>query len=266
MLLIYGAESSWTPEERETCMVDSMKVCDQLAVEGKYIASSPLHSVSTATCLRIRDGKKQITDGPFAETTEQLGGYYVVEAENLDEALEIASRLPPAKVGTVEIRPLYPLPEVAQEPKGKVLRLSRLLPVAREKLYRCWTEPELLKQWFTPKPWQTVDCTLDLRPGGEFTTVMRSPEGQEFPSVGIVVDFEPNRKLHFTDAFMPGWIPSDKAFFTGIVTFADEKGGTRYIAEAHHWTVEDARQHEKMGFYEGWGKAADQLFEVASLL
>lgn len=110
MLLIYGAESSWTPEERETCMVESMKVCDQLAAEGKFIASSPLHPVSSATCLRIRDGKKQITDGPFAETTEQLGGYYIVEAENLDDALAIASRLPPARVGTVEIRPLYPLP------------------------------------------------------------------------------------------------------------------------------------------------------------
>jgi hypothetical protein len=112
MLLIYGAESCWTEDERKECMIESMGICDQLAEQGKFIASSPLYSVTTATSLRIRDGKRQITDGPFAETTEQLGGYYVVDVENLDEAIAIASRLPPAKKGTIEIRPLFPLPEV----------------------------------------------------------------------------------------------------------------------------------------------------------
>lgn len=111
MLLIYGAESGWTEAERRACMIESMGICDELAAEGKYIASSPLDSVSTATCLRVRNGKRQITDGPFAETTEQLGGYYIIDVENLDEALAIASRLPPAKKGTVEIRPLSPLPQ-----------------------------------------------------------------------------------------------------------------------------------------------------------
>lgn len=111
MLLIYGAEDSWTEEERRECMLESMAICDELAEEGKYIASAPLHPVSTATCLKIREGKREITDGPFAETTEQLGGYYVIDVDDLDEALAIASRLPPARKGTVEIRPLFPLPE-----------------------------------------------------------------------------------------------------------------------------------------------------------
>lgn len=116
MLLIYGPESAWTEEERKACMLESMQVCDELEAEGKFIASSPLHSVTMATSLRIREGKRQITDGPFAETTEQLGGYYIVDVENLDEAIAVASRLPPAKIGTVEIRPLFPLPE---QPAGE---------------------------------------------------------------------------------------------------------------------------------------------------
>jgi hypothetical protein len=111
MLLIYGAESCWSEDERRACMLESMGICDELAAAGKYIASAPLYSVSTATSLRIRNGKRQITDGPFAKTTEQLGGYYIIDVENLDEAIVVASRLPPAKKGTVEIRPLFPLPD-----------------------------------------------------------------------------------------------------------------------------------------------------------
>jgi len=111
MLLIYGAEGNWTEDERRECMLESMAICDELTKQGKWVDASPLHSVRTATSLRVRNGKRQITDGPFAETTEQLGGYYILDVENLDEAIEIASRLPPAKKGTVEIRPLFPLPE-----------------------------------------------------------------------------------------------------------------------------------------------------------
>jgi len=107
MLLIYGAESCWTEQERKACMIESMAIGEELTTKGQYIASAPLHSVTTATSLRVRDGKRLITDGPFAETTEQLGGYYIIDVKNLDEALAIASRLPPAKKGTVEIRPVF---------------------------------------------------------------------------------------------------------------------------------------------------------------
>lgn len=111
MLLIYGAENGWTDQERRECMLESMAICDELAAQGKFVASSPLYPVSTASCVRVRDGRREITDGPFAETVEQLGGYYVIDVADLDEAIAIAGRLPPAKKGTVEIRPLFPLPE-----------------------------------------------------------------------------------------------------------------------------------------------------------
>lgn len=117
MLLIYGSEDSWTEDERTECMLDSMAICDELDAQGKWLASSPLHSVMTATCVRVRDGQAQVTDGPFAETTEQLGGYYLIEVADRDEAIAIASRLPPATKGTVEIRPLLPLPESLSMPR-----------------------------------------------------------------------------------------------------------------------------------------------------
>ena len=110
MLLIYSDEACWTEAEREACMRESAAISNELAAQGTCLAASPLHSVNTATCVRLRDGKRMITDGPFAETTEQLGGYYIIDVPHLDDAMAIASRLPPAKKGTVEIRPLFPLP------------------------------------------------------------------------------------------------------------------------------------------------------------
>ncbi|WP_340680576.1 YciI family protein [Paraglaciecola sp.] len=111
MLLIYSDENEWTEEQRLDCMQKSMCISAELTAKGQLISAAPLHSVTTATSLRIKNGKRHITDGPFAETTEQLGGYYIVDVDNLDQALEIASRLPPAQKGTVEVRPLFPLPE-----------------------------------------------------------------------------------------------------------------------------------------------------------
>ncbi len=110
MFLIYSAESAWTPEEWTRCTKDSSEICRELATKGQFIAASPLHPVTTATSVRVREGKPQITDGPFAETREQLGGYYIIDVDNLDDAIGIASRLPPAKKGTVEIRPIFELP------------------------------------------------------------------------------------------------------------------------------------------------------------
>jgi hypothetical protein len=111
MLLIYSDEEAWTEEERQDCFQHSMLISAELETQGKLISASPLYSVRSATSVRLVKGKRQVTDGPFAETTEQLGGYYIIDVDNLDEALDIASRLPPAQKGTVEIRPLLPLPE-----------------------------------------------------------------------------------------------------------------------------------------------------------
>jgi hypothetical protein len=109
MLLIYTEESVWTDEERQHCFEESTQLTHQLNSQGKYLGASPLHPVATATSVRIRNGKKLVTDGPFAETREQLGGYFLVEARDLDEAIEIAGRVPGARKGTVEVRPVLEL-------------------------------------------------------------------------------------------------------------------------------------------------------------
>jgi len=106
MLLIYSDENAWTQAEREHCYDESAQLTRELHQRGKYLGASPLHSVSTATSVRVRDGKRLVTDGPFAETREQLGGYFLIDAENLDEAIDVAGRIPGARRGTVEIRPI----------------------------------------------------------------------------------------------------------------------------------------------------------------
>jgi uncharacterized protein YndB with AHSA1/START domain len=146
------------------------------------------------------------------------------------------------------------------------LVLTRHIAAPRRNVYRCWTEPELLKQWFTPPPFRTIRAELDLRPGGSSLIVMQGPDGTEFPNRGIYLDIVPNERLVFTDAYTAAWEPSEKPFMTGIITFADEAGGTRYTARARHWSVADREAHEKMGFHEGWGIAADQLAALAATL
>lgn len=114
MMLIYTAENVWKAGEREQCMADSTRLCQELNEKGQFLAASPLHEVATATSVRVREGKPLITDGPFAETTEQLGGYFLIDVENLDEAIKIASRIPGAKKGTVEIRPIFELADLPE--------------------------------------------------------------------------------------------------------------------------------------------------------
>lgn len=115
MFLIYSAESGWTDETRQACMIESMGICDELTAQGKFITASPLEYVSSAISVRVRSGQTQITAGPFAETTEQLGGFYILDLDDLDEAIAVASRLPPAKKGTIEIRPVFELNELPAE-------------------------------------------------------------------------------------------------------------------------------------------------------
>ena len=106
MLLVYLDEQALSDSEREHCYVESAQLTQDLNRSGHYLHASPLHPVATATSVRIREGKRLVTDGPFAETREQLGGFYLIEANDLDEAISIAERVPPAKFGTMEIRPV----------------------------------------------------------------------------------------------------------------------------------------------------------------
>lgn len=146
------------------------------------------------------------------------------------------------------------------------LVLTRLINATPEAVYRCWTDPELMVQWFAPKPWSTARAEIDVRPGGRSLVVMADEQGNEYPNPGQYLEVIPNRKLVFTDAFIGDWQPSEKPFFTCVLTFEPENGKTRYTATARHWTVEDRAAHEKMGFHEGWGLCAAQMEEVASKL
>ncbi|HWG03906.1 MAG TPA: SRPBCC family protein, partial [Beijerinckiaceae bacterium] len=141
------------------------------------------------------------------------------------------------------------------------------LDAPRMSLYRCWTEPNLIKQWFAPKPYTTPIAEVDLRAGGASNVVMKSPEGQEIPCPGQYLDIVPGRKLVFTDAFTGDWSPREGApFMVAIITFEDEAGKTRYTATVKHWTEEDKKKHEDMGFHQGWGQCADQLEVLAKTL
>lgn len=110
MLLIYLDEKALSETERQDCYVESTQLAHQLHSNGQYLAANPLHPTSMATSVRVRDGKRLVTDGPFAETREQLGGYFLIDAKNLDEAIAIAAKIPMARKGTVEIRPLVEIP------------------------------------------------------------------------------------------------------------------------------------------------------------
>ncbi len=146
------------------------------------------------------------------------------------------------------------------------LVLTRHIAASPSALYRAWTEPELLKQWFTPAPYTTPHAELDVRVGGASLIVMKAPDGQEYPNRGVYLEVVENERLVATDAFVSAWEPSQKPFMTLIVTFEAEDGGTRYTARARHWTLEDKEAHEKMGFHEGWGKATDQLEALVATL
>ncbi|MBB3394548.1 SRPBCC family protein [Rhizobium sp. BK060] len=143
------------------------------------------------------------------------------------------------------------------------LILVREFDAPREKIFKAWTDPALMKEWFVPRPWTLSDVEVDLRPGGSNLIVMRSPEGQEFPNRGVYLEIVENEKIVFTDAFTSAWVPSEKPFFVGIIVLEDlGNGRTKYTAKARHWTAADKEQHEQMGFHEGWGKCADQLAEL----
>ncbi len=144
------------------------------------------------------------------------------------------------------------------------LTLTRLIDAPREKLFRAWTDPALLKQWFAPLPYTTPFAELDVRPGGSSLIVMRAPDGTEISLPGVYLEIVQNERIVATDAYRTAWEPSDKPFMTLIITFEDEDGKTRYTARARHWTVADREAHEKMGFHQGWGICADQLTSLVA--
>ncbi|WP_113260718.1 SRPBCC family protein [Agrobacterium cavarae] len=147
------------------------------------------------------------------------------------------------------------------------LVLMREIDAPREKIFRAWTDPELLKQWFCPKPWGVSHAELDVRTGGSSVIVMNGPNGEVVDNRGVYLEVVPNEKIVFTDAFKTAWVPSEKPFMTGIVLLEPlGDGKTKYTAMARHWTEEDKKTHEAMGFHEGWGAATDQLAALVATI
>ena len=149
------------------------------------------------------------------------------------------------------------------------LHFERVVPLAPEHIWAAWTQPALITQWFTPVPWRTVDARIDLRPGGEFYTLMQSPEGQQFPNTGCYLDVQRDRRLVWTNAMLPGFRPvqlpaagSGDFLFTACIELTPVEGGTQYRASVVHAEADGCGRHREMGFEQGWGAALDQLVDL----
>lgn len=147
------------------------------------------------------------------------------------------------------------------------LRIELELNASVEQIWQCWINPELLKQWFCPKPWQVTDVRMDFRTGGECYTMMQGPNGEQFGEPGVFLIVEPKRRVVFTDAFRPGWLPTARAFIVADFEYlALDQRRTRFIGRAYHWNAEAMAEHAAMGFEPGWTAAARQLEALAATL
>jgi uncharacterized protein YndB with AHSA1/START domain len=166
-------------------------------------------------------------------------------------------------------------PSTARLDPQRDLVLERIVDVPVSLVWKAWTVPEHLMRWFTPLPWRTVECEIDLVPGGIFRTVMRSPEGQDTPHVGCYLEVVENEKLVWTTALLPGFRPGPHAPegdpcgvdpFTAVIAITPHGGGTKYTAIAMHGDAAGRKRHEELGFHEGWDTALDQLVAIAPTL
>ena len=143
--------------------------------------------------------------------------------------------------------------------EGRDLILTRTFDAPPEKVFNAWTQPTLLKQWFAPLPWTTVEAELDVRVGGTSLIVMRDSEGKDFPSRGVYLEVVKNSRSVFTDAFTDAWELSEKPFMLVELTFEAQAESTKYTARVRHWTIVDREAHENKGFHKGWVTCAEQL-------
>lgn len=230
-----------------------------------FISQQPIEadSISQFRLQLPNDAGLMHVEGRIAHCVElpESGTYRIgVQAIKVD-VIDMASML---------LGPGVPVPDPLLD-----LVFSRIIDVPRELVWAAWTTPEILKQWFTPAPWTTVACEIDLRPGGIFRTVMQAPEGQQTPHDGTYLEVVENEKLVWTNAlaggFRPAGVPSDAEGcsdfqFTVVITLEVHGKGTRYTATVLHRNQADREKHEALGFHEGWGAALEQLIAVAGLM
>lgn len=144
------------------------------------------------------------------------------------------------------------------------LVLNRLIDAPRERIWHAWTHQ--LANWWGPHGMTTTVTTMDLRPGGAFCTVMRTPDGTEYPTRGIFLEVRAPERIVFTDAFRPGWLPAPEPFFTAVTTFEAVGRKTNYTTRALHWTVANRVAHERLGFHHGWGESLNRLVALVTTL
>lgn len=145
------------------------------------------------------------------------------------------------------------------------LVLDRAVDVRPGLVWDAWTKPEHLRHWFAPAPWTVSDCAVDLHPGGKFNSTLRSPEGEEFPNVGCILEIEEGTRLVFTSALGPGYRPrfeESGLVFTAVIDITPTRnGGTKYTATVMHPDEATRKKHDEMGFHDGWGQTFDQMVE-----
>jgi uncharacterized protein YndB with AHSA1/START domain len=150
-------------------------------------------------------------------------------------------------------------PRATTRTDGRDLILTCLIDAPPAKVFRAWTDPTLITQWFTPPPWQTVAAEMDVRAGGSSLITMRGPDGTEVPNAGVFLEVVPDKRIVLTNAYTKAWEPSAKPFITFILAFDDLGDKTRYTATVRHWSIADREAHEAMGFHQGWPIATEQL-------
>lgn len=248
----YGAKrivESWgdqVPRGKQTDFYMSVKAKEDETVCFSWIEWDSKDARDAGMAKVMADPAMSAVQMPFDGARMIIGGFEPL----LDTNVTIHCG-PPANVAPVAER---------------TLTLERMLDAPAAKLWRCWTDPALMTEWFCPKPWRVSKAEVDLRVGGVFNTVMNGPGGEVIDNKGQLLVVEANRRLVFTDAFVGDFIPSGKAFMVGEVEFADVGGKTRYTARARHWSAADTQAHAAMGFEPGWGACADQLEALAKSL
>lgn len=150
------------------------------------------------------------------------------------------------------------------ETADRELVISRILDAPRLLVWQAWIDPQRVAQWWGPHGMTTPVCQIDLRPGGIFRTVMRDPNGVEYPNTLVFLEIRERHWLVFTDAFVEDWTPSEHAFMTVKVTFEDLDGKTVCTAQALHWSAADRAAHEQMGFHQGWGESFERFAAVVT--
>jgi len=300
ILLVHHDEvafGTFSEAKRRQMLEESVQLTHQLHANGQYMSASPLHPASTAAVVRVRDGKPFVTDGPFVETREQLAGYFLIHATNLDEAIGIAARVPGARIGTVEVRPVK---EVAGLPAGesppraarstaqpdthsangqegtramatrhraaedtdRELVIIRILDAARSLVFKAWTEAAHLARWQgAPQGFAVTSHQMDLRPGGAFRVCMRSPEDVDYWLQGVYREIAEPEQLAFTHVWLDAeGKPGQETLVT--ITLTERGGKTELTLHQSGFNSIESRDGHRAGWTSTLDRLAEYLAEV----